>query len=327
MTVVNHASAAVQMLAQGLLFLTFLGYDHAAQATWQAAALWLVPLWGLWALWQKAAGGMALRKGRWVALLLLPCLWVDIAFALYAFSGFIAQIIPQYLPWVTVLAPMTLCAFAALWAKPRGVRYGSLVFKGLLVGLFVCGTLFLRASSRSDRLWPIFAKGWKVTGQTALMGAGSFWGAALYTLGPRAKKRGFFWALLPWAMCFLWALWYGFLRPWAVGDVLPVAEKLMGLARHASGVIVYELAGLMWLLLLPLAITGALSSAEALLQSAWPKSPRWIALLLPALPASALMLFWPGQALALLERTLPWRAVVSAAAGAALCILAKRENV
>lgn len=322
------ALAAVQMGAQILLWITFLGYDRVGQAIWQAAILLIVPLTAVWMLWRAGAPAMASRSGRYIALALIPCLILDLTFSLFAFSGSIGQTIPQYPGWIGVAVPCAVALLASLSSRPRGVSYGAYLIRWALLTLFLVGTVFLRASTRSDRLWPLLGRGFSHTALTALLGAGSVWGTALTVLLPgetAPRGRTFLRSVVPWAMGCLWALWHGFLRPWAQGDVLAVGEKMMGLARHASSITLYEMAGLLWLVLLPLSIIGCMTSGEVILRAAFPRLPRAAALAgMLALPAMSL-LFWPGHVLGVLEQALPWRIVLSLAAGAALAVIARKE--
>ena len=327
-TAAVYALAAVQLGTQMILWVTFLGYDRAMQAVWQAALMLLTPLLAVWLLWRKGASAADSRCGRFIALSLLPCLVLDFAFSLFALSGAIGQIIPQYPGWVGVVVPCAFVFAAAYTARVRGVSYGAYLLRWGLMVLFVVATVFLRASNRSDRLWPLLGKGILNTARTALAGAGSVWGAALAWALPRSpspKGKNILWMIVPWAVGCIWALWYGFVRPWGQGDVLAVAEKMMGLARHASSVTLYELAGLLWLVLLPLSLAGCLSAGEIITLAAFPRCPR-------AVPLAALMgapalclLAWPGHVMGILERLLPWRIAVSLLAGGALAILARKE--
>lgn len=320
------ALAGVQLGAQLLLWITFMGYDRAAQATWQAALMLALPLLAVWLVWRGGARALDTQAGRYIALALLPCLMLDFAFALLALSGMIGQIIPQYPDWVGVIVPCGFVLAAALGARPRGVSYGAYLLRGALVVLFLLGTVFLRASTRSDRLWPLLGSGLGNTAFTALAGAGSVWGAALAWLLPQApaQKGRAAWVLIPWGFGCIWALWYGFVQPWARGDVLAVAEKMMGLARHAHSVTLYETAGLLWLILLPLSLAGGLTSAERIVLGAFPRCPRAVPLLgLIAAPA-VWMLAWPERLMGVLEAALPYRTAVSLAAGCALLIAARK---
>ena len=114
-------------------------------------------------------------------------------------------------------------------------------------------------------------------------------------------------------MCVIWALWYAMVRPWRSGDALDVGERLMGLARHSHSPLLYECSGLLWMLLLPLALTGSAVSGEKLLRSAAPRVPRSITALIPLLLGA---LGWAR----------PWRALLSAAAGGALWALSARKG-
>lgn len=316
-----RAMAAVQLLAQLLLWITFFGYDRTQQTVWQAALLlcaaWL-PLYWLW----KGAG-----QSRWLPLALLPCLQLDACFALLALSGFIAQLIPQYPAWVGVIVPAAFCLLSALRAQVRGVAYGTALLRWVLVGLVLLSTVFLRASTRADRLWPLLGEGPAAMALAALGGAGSVWGTALIFALPQqhCPQRRLRWALAPWLLGCVWALWMGFVRPWAAGDALPVAEKMMGLARHAMSVVVYELSGMLWMLLLPLSLCGCAAATEQLVLRALPRLPRWIPLLFSLLPACAVLLWRPDAALRSLEALLPWRAAVALLCGAAMRLMRRKE--
>lgn len=305
------AVASAQLFTQLLLWITFFGYDRAQQTVWQAV-LMIAPVWiALYLVWKNAG------DSRWTALPLLLCLQLDSCLVLFAVSGFIGQLIPQYPPWVGVLIPTAACFAIVLTARVRGVGYGTAVFKWLLMGLFLFSTVFLRASNRADRLWPLLGDGLGSTALAALSGAGSVWACALIFALPKSHtpKKNLRWVLMPWALGLVWALWFGFVRPWAAGDSLAVAEKIMGLARHAMSVVTYELAGVLWMLLLPLSLCGCAASAELLASRAFPKLPRMIPLALALLPSCVVLLIWPGEALAVLETLLPWRAVIALLCG------------
>ena len=325
----NRALACVQLGAQLFLWITFFGYDRAMQAVWQAALMGLAPLLLLWFVWQRGAGAFHLQSARYVLLALLPCLMLDAAFLLYAFSGYIGQLIPQYPGWTGVWAAGGFALITAFFSRTRGAAYGADLLKGLLVVLFLFATVFLRQSSRADRLWPILGRGFQNTFLTAVSGAGSLWGTALLSaLAEEEKPKGktVFWALIPWGFSCIWALWYGFLRPWAFGDVLSVAEKMMGFARHASSVTLYEMAGLLWMVLLPVSLAGALAAGEKLAVSAFPKCPRILPLLGVLLPGWLTLLIAPEKMPGILEAALPWRFAVSLASGIALTVLGRRKE-
>lgn len=326
-----RALASVMLGAQLLLWLTFFSFDRAFQATWQSAILLLAPLAAVCAVWALGAPALETPAGKWIGLVLVPCLMLDAALLLFGLSGLIGLLMPQYPPWVSTLVPAVVCVLAALCARPRGAAYGALTLRGLILILFLLGTLFLRASSRSDRLWPLLGKGIGNTAYTALLASGSVWGAALLFALPRQTepgtvRRAALPALVPWALGCVWALWFGMLRPWSEGDAISVAQKLTGLSRNASSVVIYELAGLMWMLLLPLSLTGTLSACETLVARAVPKCPRWIPLVAAPIPAVCLLLFNADSASNMLSTALPWRAAAALAAGAALWILAGRER-
>lgn len=328
-TAAMRTVAAVQLSAQLLLWITFGGYDRAVQAVWQAALLQLVPLAAVWLLWRAAAPGAKARAGRYFSLLLLPCLLLDAALMLYALCGFIDTLIPEYPYAVGALATACACWLALLLSRPRGVAYGVSALKWALVLFFLLGTVFLRSSNRADRLWPILGQGLGNTAMTALRGAGSTWGAALlFALPSRSsnEKPPVLHGLIPWALGAVWALWYGFLRPWEPGDALDVGERLMGLARNAQSVLSYELAGLMWLTALPAALTGGALAGETLLVRAFPRLPRLVCASVILWPAALAVVFWAAPLPAWLTLLLPWRWVLCAAAGAALWLCRRKED-
>lgn len=318
---------AFQLGAQLLLWVAFFAYDRALQTTWQATVPLIVPLGALYAVWRAGSPALQTRAGQLVCLALLPCLMLDAAFLLFALDGLIGGLIPQYPAWVGILAPAVICVFTALCARARGAAYGAFTLRWLLALLFVVGTLFLRASSRSDRLWPLLGKGLANTALTALSSMGGLWGAALlFVQAPSVHGSRLRFALAPWAVACVWALWFALLRPWDMGDVLSLSQKLLGLSRSASGMVVYELAGLLWMLLLPLSLTGACSAGETVLTRVLPKCPRWIPAALIPLPGALLLLFFSQSAGDILSAALPWRAAVSLLCGAALWLIARKEK-
>jgi len=310
---------SLMMGAQLLLWVVFFGYDRSVQAVWQSALMLIVPLLLLYFLWKDAP------KSPKLCLLLLPCLMADTALVLFALGGYISQLIPIYPDWVGIAVPAVIALLAALSAKPQGAARGAYAMKGLMALLFIFGTVFLRASNRADRLWPLMGKGLGVQGKTALLGSGSVWMAALLFILPPRDKKAARYALVPWAAGCVWALWFGFVRPWAFGDEMSIAEKMMGLARHAHSITLYEIAGLLWMLLLPLALCGCLSSAEMLALSAFPKCPRVLPMLAALVPGAACLLLLPEHMPSLLETILPFRTALSLVTGAAVR-LAKKEK-
>lgn len=331
---------AVGLIAQLMLWVTLYAYDRLVQTTWQAALLLALPLAGLWALWRRGEGALATQKGARCTLLLLPCLVLDAAVLIRTLAGYISQLIPEYPYWACALVPAVLCWLTALLSRENGAAYGASLFRLLLPGLFLLATVFLNTNAHPVRLWPLLGQGPARTTAEALAGAGSGWGVALLFVlplhsrrddtarpaGERTAGRAALWTALPWLMCVIWALWYAMVRPWRSGDALDVGERLMGLARHSHSPLLYECSGLLWMLLLPLALTGSAVSGEKLLRSAAPRVPRSIAALIPLLPGTVAALVWPDDLLGALGWALPWRALLSAAAGGALWALSARKG-
>ncbi len=322
-----RAMAAIQLGTQLILWIFFFGYDRASQAVWQAALMLFVPVAAVWLIWKYAAVDHS--SARWWMLPLLLCLLADAVFLITALGGFISQLVPNYPVWVTTLLPAAICFAASLSARPRGVKYGSAVLAAPLVILLVFGTIFLRASTRADRLWPILGDGLLSTARSALLGSGAAWGAALLFAVPRTEKvklKTAGWALVPWLLCVICALWFGFLNPWSPGDSLPIAEKMMGLARHAHSVILYEMSGVMWMLLIPTSLIACFSTGGQMITRAFPRLPLWLALLWLPVLALSVALIWPENIFGILEAALPWRIAVSLLVGVILLIVKRRTR-
>ncbi|HIS42228.1 MAG TPA: hypothetical protein IAC11_05070 [Candidatus Limiplasma pullicola] len=330
----------LQLAAQLMLWVTLYAYDRLVQTTWQAALLLALPLAGLWALWRGGEDALATRNGARLTLLLLPCLMLDAAVLLRTLGGYISQLIPEYPLWACTVVPAALCWLTVLLSRENGAAYGASLLRFLLLGLFLLATVFLNTNAHPVRLWPLLGQGPGRTAAEALAGAGSGWGVALLFVLPlhsrqsaaalsadrHAAGRAAVWTAVPWLMCVIWALWYAMVRPWRSGDMLEVGERLMGLARHSHSPLLYECSSLMWMLLLPLALTGCAVSGEKLLRSTLPRVPRSVAALLPLLPGAAAALIWPDDLLGALGWALPWRALISAAAGGALWALSARKG-
>ena len=330
----------LQLAAQLMLWVTLYAYDRLVQTTWQTALLLALPLAGLWALWRGGESALSTPGGAKVTLALLLCLMLDAAVLLRTLAGYISQLIPEYPFWACAVVPAVLCWMAALLSRENGAAYGASLFRLLLLGLFLLATVFLNTNAHPVRLWPLLGQGPGKTAAEALAGAGSGWGVALLFVLPlhsrqsaaalsadrHAAGRAAVWTAVPWLMCVIWALWYAMVRPWRSGDMLEVGERLMGLARHSHSPLLYECSGLMWMLLLPLALTGCAVSGEKLLRCAVPRVPRSVTALLPLLPGTVAALVWPDELLDALGWALPWRALLSAAAGGALWAQAARRQ-
>jgi len=311
---------------QLLLWVAFFGYDQSGQAVWQSVLMLMVPGAAAYLLWKNSVAALSSKAGRYVPLALILCLLVDAAFLVFSLGGFISQLMPQYPFYVGYAVPCAFAFFTVWLSRAQGVENGAFTLKGLLVILFVFATVFLRASNRADRLWPILGKGILRQLKTALSGAGCLWGAALLFVLPKEKgKKAAKFMIVPWLCGSIWALWHGFVRPWSEGDAIAVAEKLMGLARYAHSVTLYEIAGLMWMAGIPLCLCGCVSISETLVTRAFPRCPRVLAAALFLLLPLAANLFWNEKILMVLETLLPWRMAVSLVCAAALFFIARKE--
>lgn len=318
----SRTAAAIQLGTQLLLWIFFFGYDQTEQTVWQAMLMLFVPLTALWLVWKKTLDH---PSACWWKLPLVGCLLLDAVFLLSAVSGLIGQLVPAYPAWVPVVIPAAICYLTALRARARGVKYGAAVLAVPLIGLLILGTVFLRASTRADRMWPILGNGLLATARSALTGTGAVWGAALLYLHPSGRRTAG-WTFVPWGLCVLCAVWFGFLNPWSAGDTLAVAEKMMGLARHAHSVILYEMTGILWMILLPTSLTACFSASGQLIGGAFPSLPEWISLAFLPLLAVSGSLFLSGQMFSLLNLLLPWRFVLSLFCGAGLLVCSRRRT-
>lgn len=319
----SHAAAAIQIGTQLLLWIFFYGYDRAEQTIWQAVLMLAIPLALLCFVWQNAAVDHPAAK--WWMLSLNLCLLTDSLFLITALSGFISQLVPTYPSWAVVVFPVLICYLTALRARPQGVRYGSSVLIIPLVMFFVFGTVFSSASTRADRMWPILGNGLLSTAKSAVHGVGAIWGVALLFWHPGSRKAAG-WAAASWALALLCAVWFGFLNPWSAGDHLAVTEKMMGLARHAHSVILYEMTGILWMLLIPAALSACFSFSGQVISCAFPRLPLWTALAPAAALPTLFVLIWPEYAFTILAWLLPWRYAVSLLCGLGLMILQRRQK-
>lgn len=318
----SRTAAAIQLGTQLLLWIFFYGYDQTKQTVWQAALMLFLPLLALWLVWKNAAADHS--SARWWMLPLTLCLMLDAVFLIAALSGFIGQLVPAYPAWAVAVFPVLLCWLTALCARPRGVKYGAAVLAVPLVALLIFGTVFLRASTRADRMWPILGDGLLSTAKSALTGAGAVWGVSLLFVHPNAKKTAA-WAFVPWGLGLLCALWFGFLNPWLPGDDLAIAEKMMGLARHAHSVILYEMSGILWMLLIPAALIACFSTSGEIISRAFPRLPLWAALLPAVILPTACKLIWPDELFLILQTLLPWRFAISMLCGLGLMLGSRRR--
>ncbi|MBR6569490.1 MAG: hypothetical protein IKK75_03455 [Clostridia bacterium] len=322
----SRAMAAIQLGTQLLLWVFFYGYDLSAQAVWQAALMLILPLLLLWLVWRNAS--LNHPAARWVALPLVVCLLADAVLLVAVLGGFISQLVPNDPLWVSAIFPAFFCWLTALCARSRGVRYGMALLAVPLIVLLIISTVFLRASTRADRLWPILGDGLISTARCALSGAGALWGTALIFLLPSGGRaaRAAAWAVVPWLLCVLCALWFGFLRPWAQGDDIAIAEKMMGLSRHAHSVILYEMSGILWMILAPASLVGCFSTAGDLLSRATPRLPSWAVLLPVPVLAVVVSMLWPESIFGILGMVLPWRWVLTFVSGLTLTIICRRTK-
>lgn len=317
--------AALQLGCQMLLWVTFYGYSQLNQTVWLAALALLAPLMGLWLLWKGGQPALSTRAGRLCCLPLLLCLWLDMALLLCAMAGYIDHLIPEYPYWIGVVLPALACLLTVGLSGQNGVPYGCQVLCLLILPLFLLSTVLLGAPANQSRLYPIWGAGAGTIGLGALGGCGCLWGVGQGFL-TRTKQKSPLWVLLPFGALFLWALWYGMVRPWSPGDNLATGAKLTALNRNSPNVFVFELSGILWTLLLPLSCAGCLYTGRRIVAGVWPQWPGTTAPLALAVSAAAVVCLRQDRLLVDLASLLPWRALVSAICGAALCVLTVRER-
>ncbi len=332
---------AIEITAQLLLWITLFCYDQTAHASWQAVVLLLVPTALLWALWQAGRRGIHARAGAFAGLVLVPCLVLDAAFLINTLTALMIELIPSYSRPLHVLLSAGLCFLTVCVSRENGVAYGAGKMGIWFLGLFLLGSVFLSADANPGRLWPIWGQGIGKTAVTALSGMGSVWGVALLFFLPlennrslqkaargiriRDRKTLLGWTLLPWVLGLVWALWFGMTHPWRSGDALSIGERLVGMARHSTSILLCELNNVMWLLLLIFSLAGAAMSGEKLVRNAAPKIPRSAASAAVLLPGTLCTLIWPEWLFDALTVALPYRVALSAAAALAMIVIAKKE--
>lgn len=337
-----RSMAAVQIVAQLMIWVTFFCYDRLTRTTWQAAILLVLPLALLWAAWNAGHRGIYTRAGSWVLLLLVPCLLVDATMILYALAGLMRELLSFYPHSIFVVVIALMCYATVLLGRENGVAYGVHSLRLILLGLFALATVLLNANSRVDRLWPLLGDGFGQTALTALSGVGGVWGIALLFFLPLSKeakrdaelakthsdgvKRPMtaVWTLGVWALGVIWALWYALVHPWSAGDVLSTGERMMGMARLSASILVCQLTSVMWMLVLFIALCGSVVCGEKLLKNAFPKLSRPLAGGLLLLAPTIATLFWPQAAVGALSVALPYRAVLSLVAAVIMIIISRK---
>ncbi|MEG0996833.1 MAG: hypothetical protein RSH26_07715 [Clostridia bacterium] len=337
---------STQIATQLLLWVTLYAYDETVQAAWQAAVLLIVPLCALWGLWRAGKGGLRTHAGKLIGLALLPCLLLDTMLLLHCAAGLMTELIPAYSRVLRPLLIAALCCLTACLGRENGVAYGVSALRMLNVLLFLLATVFLNADADAARLWPLLGQGVGRTAMSALGGSGAVWAVGLLFVLPFRKEKAIcaaqpsihpaevstrrsrtvFAALLPWVGCVIWALCYGMARPWNPGDTLTLGERLMGLARHSRSMLLSEISGFWWLILLPCSLAGSVICGQKLLRHAAPKLPRSLAAAALIVPPLLCELFFHNGIDAALKLVLPWRGALSLLAGGAM-LLASAKGV
>lgn len=332
--------AVIQMTVQLMLWVTLFCYDRAIQTTWQAALMLIVPLGLLWTLWTAGRDGIRTKAGSYAVLLLLPCLLVDATLLLFALTELMSEMVPSYsLPLHVVLAT-AICYANICLSHENGVAYGAKVMRWGLLGLFALGTVLLDADANGYRLWPILGLGLGNTALSALEGSGSVWGVALLFILPmgkdgripapsrigqsKAAHHTIPWALVPWVLGFIWAMWISLTGPWNALDHFTIGEKLIGMALHSGHVLLSELTNVMWLLGMVIGIVGCATSGEKILRNVLPKMPHLLSAAVVLLPAMAMSLLFQDSLLSIIAVMLPYRAALSLAVAAAMIVISKK---
>lgn len=328
---------AVQIAVQLVLWVVFYAYDRSVQTTWQAAIMLLLPLMVLWALWRAGARALLTNAGKLLPLALLPCLMLDATLLVRTTAGMVEQLIPEYPQIIRPLIPSILTLLTVIMSRENGVAFGTSTLKWFLLILFALATVLVGSSAHPSRLWPLLGQGLDKTALTALGGVGGVWGVALIFLLPVRKKvsarehellekHSLWWTLLPWVLCVIWALWFSLTNPWRSGDMLPIGEKLMGMARHSFSIGISEMTGIMWIVLQPVALAGCAMSGEKLFRAAVPRLPRSLAAALVLLPGVICNICWPNDVMGALSKVLPWRAALSLLVGACMAIVGAKTG-
>lgn len=327
----RRSLCTIMLAVQMLLWLTLYLYDRRQNGSWIAAVLALLPLCGLALLWYFACRKGPPSGGRaWAALLLVPCLWLDVFLCMAGCVSLMEYNIPTFPAYGRLLMVVLFPLVTAALSRGRGIVYGVYPLRYVLLFMFALSTLLSGADVRVERLSPLQALSWPALGGALYTAAGAVWPVCLIFLLPEqrtrpGKSRVFPFLLAPFLLMIIWALWMCMLRPWEPSDALVPARKLTAISLYSGNMIMSQLGTLLWTTALPAAILGSVYAGLHILGAAVPKASGRFFPALVVLPPAALLLLPAATLTRLMEILLALRFLPALAAGIALLILPKKE--
>lgn len=323
--------ASLLLAAQLLLWLMLHGDSPEAQTLWQSALL-LAPVGlGVWAIsglaWSKQT-----NRRPWEMLLLWLCLFGDGILLLHSLIAVLHRMMPSYPAGILRTVIPALLLGGVLLGRENGTAYGIGLWRWMLP-LFLLPALWQSLTANGfDRLYPLLGSGLPHTLKLASGGLGAVWPAALlFALPPRMQpgmgggKRGLSHALVPTAGLCLCGLALCCAAPWLAGGGSGPGELILQLGRSCT-IPAAGLYALFWMLLLMLGFCGVLHSGRRLAAQVFPKAKGWLAVLITALPALAVVWLFPEEQPPWLAGMLPWRLGLWAAAALWGLVQGRREK-
>lgn len=331
-TLSRRVLSGVLVATQGVLSLLLLVYPRAERTTWQSALLWLIPSAALYILWFY--GQRRSSAGKWVQLLLYPCLMVDGALSLcllYALTQ--TTVLPNHAGAWTPIVAVIAVLLTALLGRERGVALGVFRLRRGLLLLLLLATVFAGLRPRVDNLWPIWGKGMSTTLTASLMGIGGIWGVALMHLptaagsevAPQTLRGGAGTALISLGCVALFALYLSLCLPWPADFKLPAGERLLFMQLPMRSIVGFQLTMVLWMLALFGSLLGSTALGARILTGVFPRWPQSIAYFLTLAPALTLALLPASFSLPLLLLLSPWRFAVCALAGICQLLFGRKK--
>ena len=331
----QRSLCAVMLAVQLILWLTLFLYDRRQNLSWISALTAGLPLAVLALLWHFAARRGSLSGGRArAALLLIPCLWLDLFLCMAAAVSLMEYYIPTFPAYGRVLMVILFPLLTLCISRGRGIAYGLYPLRYPLLIMFTLSTVLSGADVSIQRLMPLRLPEWPALGESLYTAAGAVWPVCLLFLlsandtaptSPKQKRRFLPFLLVPVVLLLIWALWLSLLRPWEPSDPLVPARKLTAISQYGGNMLMSQLGTLLWTSALPAAILSGLYAGQHILGAAMPKAPSLLFSLLMILPPAALLLLPAPLLTRLTEVLLPLRFLPALVCGIVFLILPPKE--
>lgn len=326
--------AAVQVLAQLLLWTVHWLYFDLEYASWQPILLMLVPALSLFFLWGALPVHPASLATRRLRLFLLPCLWLDAGLLFVSLSLLCQLQLSMWPVYAIVVGIAAFTYFTLVLSGRHGVAFGvNLLW--WIIPLLVLGTFTFSGEPIWDNLWPILGDGIPQTLQASLLGVGSVWSIALFFVLPRdasvgklreSKGRLSLYAILPIAIVLLWMFYHAMRGPWLAMNRLEPKESMRILIWSGTNLFTFLFTTVLWFVLLPVSLSSNSACATSLILEAFPRAPKKLVVILYLLPPMLFALLPPTQTLKILQLILPYRFVLSMLVAVGLLILERRQR-